>query len=105
MIQVFDRQQVSIKRYRSKTLPISPLALRGNQFFHTFIVSWGRDDFSLPARSRFGEGRAVPSEALEQGIYLNCVQILLGIELDKNFPDHVMQMDNPFFLTDSIVVK
>jgi hypothetical protein len=38
MIQVFDRQQFSIKRYRSKTFPISPLALRENQFFHTFPV-------------------------------------------------------------------
>jgi hypothetical protein len=38
MIQVFHRQQSSIKMYRSKTLPISPLALRENQFSHTFSV-------------------------------------------------------------------
>jgi len=29
---------LSIKRYRSKTLSISPLALREKQFFHTFSV-------------------------------------------------------------------
>jgi len=31
-----------MKRYRSKTFPISPLALRENRFFHTFSVSGGK---------------------------------------------------------------
>ena len=31
-----------MKRYRSKTFPISPLALRENRLFHTFSVSGGK---------------------------------------------------------------
>jgi hypothetical protein len=45
MIQVFNRRQLSIKRYRSKTLSISPLALRENQFFHTFSEGVEKLDF------------------------------------------------------------
>ena len=33
-----DRLIYPMKRYRSKTFPISPLALRENLFFHTFSV-------------------------------------------------------------------
>ena len=60
MIQVFRRQQFLIKRYRSKTFSISPLALRENQFFHTFSQRVSAIRFSpacLPC-TMLGSGQA-----------------------------------------------
>jgi hypothetical protein len=44
------------KRYRSNTSPISPLALRENQFFHTFpLVKGGWEDLEVYFLSNFGK--------------------------------------------------
>ena len=42
---------------------------------------------------------------VEQGIYLNCVQIVLGIELKRIFSNHVRQMETPSPLAESIFLK